>query len=252
MGVSSDLLGFLRALSDVYEDRGSPFDRGQLEQFDEDALWVAVDADTLASIVRNLIDNALLHGQSHTPSGGGGRRPAYAALLTVSDDGPGISAANAGRIFDPFFTTDREGGGTGLGLSLVKSLARGPRGQHHTDKTCTDGCQFVVTLPRATDFAESVIRRLIEPAGFRLFKRRWPTHQGRQAQLECAGIAQLVEQRIRNAWVGCSSHLTSTTSSRHLTVKSLISRGILDDCCGKGRPCGRPTKPLICLSRLIY
>ena len=72
------------------------------------------------------------------------------AVLTVSDDGPGISAANAVRIFDPFFTTDREGGGTGLGLSLVKSLLEAHGGTITLTKH-TDGCQFVVTLPRATD-----------------------------------------------------------------------------------------------------
>jgi len=146
-GVSSDLLGFLRALSDVYEDRGSPFYRGHLA-FDDDALWVAIDADTLASIVRNLIDNALLHGQSH-PRVDVEANDRY-AVLTVSDDGPGISAANAVRIFDPFFTTDREGGGTGLGLSLVKSLLEAHGGTITLTKH-THGCQFVVTLPRATD-----------------------------------------------------------------------------------------------------
>ncbi|MDA9176198.1 ATP-binding protein [Alphaproteobacteria bacterium] len=149
-GVSSDILGFLRALSDVYEDRGSSFDSTQLEQFSGD-LRVAVDADTLASIVRNLIDNALLHGKSK-PRVEVQAGPAYAVLL-VSDDGPGISTANAGRIFDPFFTTDREGGGTGLGLSLVKSLVEAHGGSIKLTNH-VDGCQFVVTLPRATDFAK--------------------------------------------------------------------------------------------------
>ena len=49
--------------------------------------------------------------------------------LRVSDDGPGISAGNRDRIFDPFFTTRRASGGTGMGLSIVRSLvqARGGR-----------------------------------------------------------------------------------------------------------------------------
>lgn len=49
--------------------------------------------------------------------------------LAITDNGPGISAGNRDRIFDPFFTTRRDRGGTGMGLSIVRSLvqARGGR-----------------------------------------------------------------------------------------------------------------------------
>ena len=43
----------------------------------------------------------------------------------------------------------------------------------------------------------------------------------------CAGLAQLVEQRIRNAWVECSSHLTGTTpKTLHLTESFFFSKDI--------------------------
>ncbi|MGB1159646.1 MAG: sensor histidine kinase [Alphaproteobacteria bacterium] len=143
-GGVTELLGFLQALKEVYEDGGSKLNLTGLPQDGE--LLVAIDADNLASIVRNLVDNALLHGQA---------APEIevdisekVVRITVADDGPGVSAANASRIFDPFFTTDREGGGTGLGLSLVKTLAEvhggGIKLTNHVG-----GCQFVVTLPRA-------------------------------------------------------------------------------------------------------
>lgn len=47
--------------------------------------------------------------------------------LRISDNGCGISPGNQGRIFDPFFTTRRDVGGTGMGLSIVRTLllARG-------------------------------------------------------------------------------------------------------------------------------
>ena len=111
----------------------------------EDDIRVAMDGDNLASVVRNLIDNALHHGQGEPRLV---IEPATAQVrLRVIDDGPGVSPANADRIFSAFFTTDREGGGTGLGLALVKTLVEVHGGQIRlADRT--EGCEFVVTLPR--------------------------------------------------------------------------------------------------------
>ena len=44
-----------------------------------------------------------------------------AVRILIADKGPGISDGNSGQIFAPFFTTARAKGGTGLGLSLVRS-----------------------------------------------------------------------------------------------------------------------------------
>ena len=49
-------------------------------------------------------------------------------LLEVADDGPGIAPALAGQIFEPFVrldqSRDRRTGGAGLGLAIVRSIAR--------------------------------------------------------------------------------------------------------------------------------
>jgi signal transduction histidine kinase len=42
--------------------------------------------------------------------------------LRISDDGPGISQGNRNRIFDPYFTTNRDTGGTGMGLPIVRRM----------------------------------------------------------------------------------------------------------------------------------
>ncbi|MEC8154182.1 MAG: ATP-binding protein [Pseudomonadota bacterium] len=111
----------------------------------EDDIRVAMDGDNLASVVRNLIDNALHHGKGEPRLV---IEPATAQVrLRVIDDGPGVSPANADRIFSAFFTTDREGGGTGLGLALVKTLVE-VHGGHIRLADRAEGCEFVVTLPR--------------------------------------------------------------------------------------------------------
>lgn len=111
----------------------------------EDDIRVAMDGDNLASVVRNLIDNALHHGKGEPRLV---IEPATAQVrLRVIDDGPGVSPANADRIFSAFFTTDREGGGTGLGLALVKTLVEVHGGQIRLADRA-EGCEFVVTLPR--------------------------------------------------------------------------------------------------------
>ncbi|MEL6450440.1 MAG: HAMP domain-containing sensor histidine kinase [Pseudomonadota bacterium] len=65
--------------------------------------------------------------------------------LLVADDGPGISAGNRARVFDPFFTTRREAGGTGMGLSIVRSLVQA-RGGRITLRDSTSGAQFLISF----------------------------------------------------------------------------------------------------------
>jgi two-component system sensor histidine kinase HydH len=80
------------------------------------------DRIKLRQALRNLISNAL----DIQPQGGEVRVTARALggaiEFTVEDAGPGIPAELVGRIADPFFTTRADG--TGLGLSLVHTIAR--------------------------------------------------------------------------------------------------------------------------------
>lgn len=86
-----------------------------------DDLEVAVGPESLAAVLRNLIENAHQHGATRVTI----RAEAHdddRVSVVVEDDGPGISEGNAERVFDAFFTTTREAGGTGLGLAIVASL----------------------------------------------------------------------------------------------------------------------------------
>lgn len=103
-----------------------------------------VDGDRaqLESVVANLVENALRHG-------GPGVTVAIEAGpdgFAVVDDGAGITSANLPRVFDRFFTTDRTGGGTGLGLALVRAIVRRHGGDVAVESR-PGRTAFVVRLP---------------------------------------------------------------------------------------------------------
>jgi two-component system, OmpR family, sensor histidine kinase RstB len=81
------------------------------------------DARLLRRLVRNLIENAIKHG-AH-PVAVSVDRNNGSTLLTVSDNGPGVSAGLAEQVFEPFHRGPSRGrsSGSGLGLALVRSIA---------------------------------------------------------------------------------------------------------------------------------
>jgi len=78
----------------------------------------------IIQIFVNLLNNACdasIHG---TPVHVYARVAADKIIISVEDQGAGISEQNRSRVFDPFFTTKPVGEGTGLGLPLVYSLVQ--------------------------------------------------------------------------------------------------------------------------------
>lgn len=73
-------------------------------------------------VLTQLLRNAAEHGATRVDLAA--RATAEGPVLTVRDDGAGISAGNRARVFDPFFTTRRAAGGTGMGLAIVAGLVR--------------------------------------------------------------------------------------------------------------------------------
>jgi two-component system NtrC family sensor kinase len=70
--------------------------------------------------------------------------------LSVSDTGPGISAENVERIFDPFFTTKRldgAAGGSGLGLSISRSILQALGGDLIAESVHGEGATFIAIIP---------------------------------------------------------------------------------------------------------
>jgi signal transduction histidine kinase len=68
-------------------------------------------------------------------------------VITVSDDGPGISHADQQRIFEPFFTTKEVGRGTGQGLALSRAMVDKHGGALSVHSSPGAGATFTVRLP---------------------------------------------------------------------------------------------------------
>ena len=100
-------------------------------------------------MIRNLVDNARRQGAPPIEvrvrsTGGGGE-------IRVCDHGPGIPDAEAEQAFEPFQRLGRAeaGGGAGLGLALVRQIARHHGGDARYQGRRDGRSCFVVTLPAA-------------------------------------------------------------------------------------------------------
>ncbi len=110
------------------------------------------DERALKQILINLVSNAV----KYTPVGGHIEVTAERARdgsfqLMVRDDGPGIPREKLGLIFVPFAQVDnhydRQAGGTGLGLALVRGLAELHGGRAWIESEPGRGCAAFVLLP---------------------------------------------------------------------------------------------------------
>lgn len=104
----------------------------------QDDVQLPISKESAALIFGHLISNASAHGAVNvTVTCAPGR-------VDVVDDGPGISEGNRARIFDPFFTTRRAGGGTGMGLAIVRRMLEA----HGAEIALAEGpgAHFVITF----------------------------------------------------------------------------------------------------------
>ena len=72
-------------------------------------------------------------------------------LLTVSDNGYGISETSMKRIFEPFFTTKKGGEGTGLGLAIAEQVVEEHQGSIKVESKEGEGTTFFVDFPIFSD-----------------------------------------------------------------------------------------------------
>lgn len=113
-------------------------------------ILLETDRNLLVELVRILVNNAV----KYTPEGGTvsvvSRLEDNALKIEVADSGIGISAQDLPHIYDRFYRCDkargRESGGTGLGLTIAKSIADTLGGEIAVESEVGKGTKFTVTL----------------------------------------------------------------------------------------------------------
>jgi signal transduction histidine kinase len=115
-----------------------------------DRVFVLGDETQLSRVVSNLVDNALKYADSMVELRV--RQDDQQAVISVSDDGPGIPVADRMRIWERFTRLDdarpRASGGSGLGLAMVRELAAAHGGSVSvTSREPGPGATFLVRLP---------------------------------------------------------------------------------------------------------
>lgn len=119
-------------------------------------VWITGDPDLLDQALVNVVRNAI----AHTAEGGliriGCEVVGHVAEISVTDDGPGLSAEELDRAFDRFYRApgserDDEGGGAGLGLAITRRLIELHGGTISATNAEEGGARFTIRLPSVDD-----------------------------------------------------------------------------------------------------
>lgn len=143
---STDLAALVQSLVDDHVDLG-----GDVTYEGPDRLIARCRPVSLRRALSNLVDNAVKYG-------GRVRVALYeeegSRVIQVDDDGPGIPEADLEKVFEPFFRLEasrsRETGGTGLGLSVARTIVHAHGGALQLRNRVEGGLQGLVRLPGAT------------------------------------------------------------------------------------------------------
>ena len=183
-GLTRQLLTFARggepvkkvsAIGEIIRDCASFVLRGSNVKCDfsfaPDLRPVNIDADQISQVIQNVIINAdqampdggviaidcrnhMQEAQDHTQL-----KTGPYIIITITDQGQGISAKIIDKIFDPYFTTKKSG--SGLGLAITHSIIRKHGGHIEIESQPGQGSRVIIYLPAAN--LETIIRQAAPP-----------------------------------------------------------------------------------------
>ena len=131
-------------------------DRRDVELSFEDAraarIRISGNGEALGMMVRNLVDNAVKYSPGGSTVTVSLERTGDSVRLSVSDQGPGIPAADRDKVFDRFSRrAHNDSWGSGLGLSIVRRVVELHGGEIVLDDADGGGLRVTVSLPTGED-----------------------------------------------------------------------------------------------------
>jgi signal transduction histidine kinase len=116
-----------------------------------DDLWADGDVERVHQVVTNLLENAVRHSPDDAGVVLRAHKKEDSVWVEVTDEGPGISPAEAQRVFERFYRTDRarsgSEGGTGLGLAIARWIVELHGGSIRAEQAEPTGCRMMFELP---------------------------------------------------------------------------------------------------------
>lgn len=112
---------------------------------------INIDGKRIRQVLDNLIDNATKYSEAGTEVVVSAKQTGQEVLVSVADQGIGISAEEQKKIFERFYRIEQrlnpEIGGAGLGLAICKGLVEAHRGRIWVESEVEKGSTFFFTLP---------------------------------------------------------------------------------------------------------
>ncbi|MBR8836902.1 MAG: HAMP domain-containing protein [Stigonema ocellatum SAG 48.90 = DSM 106950] len=143
--VLNDLVEEVVVMAQNYSDRTTTI---EAETYPIEA---KIDYNRLKQVLLNLIDNAIKYSEPNTPVILKLAQRETQTIIQVCDQGYGIPLQHQSRIFERFYRVDEarshSTGGSGLGLSIVKTLVEGMGGSVSVQSKLGEGSVFTIRLP---------------------------------------------------------------------------------------------------------
>jgi two-component system OmpR family sensor kinase len=133
----------------VADARAAEPGRAVAADLGEGRMVVNGDADRLRQVVANLLGNVRTHTPPGTPAAISLDRQGDWVVVAVSDEGPGMQAPSAAQAFERFYQAnpDRTTPGSGLGLSIVRSIVERHGGTVGLESAVGDGTTVTLRMP---------------------------------------------------------------------------------------------------------
>ncbi len=145
----------VRVLEDVLQRFKLRFDDSQMEickdMRNTDSVNTMGDADKLVQVFTNIFENIFRYASSSKILTIVTEAAKDYLRISIEDTGPGVSEESLNKLFDRLYRTDRarsrEMGGSGLGLSICKSIIVAHQGKIWAENSETGGLRIVIQLP---------------------------------------------------------------------------------------------------------